>query len=51
MDWSGVERSDFIQITKDRLERLAEHGACGIKFWKDFGLTDPARRERQSSAD
>jgi predicted TIM-barrel fold metal-dependent hydrolase len=26
-------------VTIDRLERLVEHGACGIKFWKDFGLT------------
>lgn len=39
MDWSGIERSDFVQITLDRLHRLVEHGACGIKFWKDFGLT------------
>ena len=39
MDWTGVERSDFIQVTQDRLEQLIEHGACGIKFWKDFGLT------------
>lgn len=39
MDWSGIERSDFIQVTLDRLRRLVERGACGIKFWKDFGLT------------
>ena len=39
MDWSGIERSDFVQLTLDRLERLAEHGARGIKFWKDCGLT------------
>ena len=39
MDWTGVERSDFIQITLDRIHRLVEHGICGIKFWKDFGLT------------
>lgn len=39
MDWSGVERSDFVQLSLDRLERLVEHGACGIKFWKDLGLT------------
>lgn len=39
MDWTGVERDDFIQVTKDRLEQLVEHRACGIKFWKDFGLT------------
>jgi len=39
MDWSGIERSDFTQLSMDRLERLVEHGACGIKFWKDFGTT------------
>ena len=39
MDWSGVERSDFTQLSLGRLERLVEHGACGIKFWKDIGLT------------
>lgn len=39
MDWNGVERSDFTQLSVDRLERLVEHGACGIKFWKDLGLT------------
>lgn len=39
MDWAGVERSDFVPLTLDRLEALAERGACGIKFWKDFGLT------------
>lgn len=39
MDWSGVERPDFIDETFARLEKLAEHGAKGIKFWKDFGLT------------
>lgn len=39
MDWSGIERSDFVAVTLDRLERLVEHGACGIKFWKDFGLS------------
>jgi predicted TIM-barrel fold metal-dependent hydrolase len=39
MDWSGIERSDFTQLSMDRLERLVEHGAYGIKFWKDFGTT------------
>jgi predicted TIM-barrel fold metal-dependent hydrolase len=39
MDWNGVERSDFIQLSLDRLERLVEHGACGLKLWKDLGLT------------
>jgi predicted TIM-barrel fold metal-dependent hydrolase len=39
MDWSGVERNDFVQVTFDRLERLVEHGVQGIKFWKDLGLS------------
>ena len=39
MDWDGVDRSDFTQLSLDRLEKLVEHGACGIKFWKDLGLT------------
>ena len=39
MDWSGVERPDFAELSCDRLERMAEHGACGIKFWKDLGLS------------
>lgn len=39
MDWSGIERDDFIQLSLDRLERLVEHGAHGIKFWKDLGLS------------
>ena len=39
MDWSGVERPDFVEVTLGRLQRLIEHGAVGIKFWKDLGLT------------
>ena len=36
MDWSDVERDDFVKVTLDRLEKLVEHGAKGIKFWKDL---------------
>jgi predicted TIM-barrel fold metal-dependent hydrolase len=39
MDWSGVEHKSFAQLSVERLERLVEHGACGIKFWKDLGLS------------
>lgn len=39
MDWDGVGRKDFAQISCDRLERLVERGAIGIKFWKDLGLS------------
>ncbi|MFT4113818.1 amidohydrolase family protein [Silvibacterium sp.] len=38
MDWSGVERPDFAQVSCDRLERFVERGVCGLKFWKDLGL-------------
>jgi predicted TIM-barrel fold metal-dependent hydrolase len=39
MDWSDVAADNFVALTLDRLERLVEHGARGIKFWKDLGLT------------
>lgn len=39
MDWHDVLDDDFIKKTEDRLEEMAEHGAIGIKFWKDLGLT------------
>ena len=46
MDWSGVERSDFAAMTCDRLEQMLEHGAVGIKFWKDLGLVLKDERGR-----
>jgi hypothetical protein len=39
MDWSGVEKPDFAQLTCDRLEKFVERGAQGLKFWKDLGLS------------
>lgn len=39
MDWSGVDKPDFAQRSIERLEQLVEHGACGLKFWKDLGLS------------
>lgn len=39
MDWSDVAHPDFVDRTLRRLDRLVSHGAKGIKFWKDFGLT------------
>lgn len=39
MDWNGVERTDFVSLSLDRLQRMADEGACGIKFWKDLGLS------------
>ena len=38
MDWRDVDRPDFSAATIERLKRMIEHGACGIKFWKDLGL-------------
>ncbi|MGB7191614.1 MAG: amidohydrolase family protein [Acidobacteriaceae bacterium] len=39
MDWSDVTHPDFVVRTLERLDRLVERGARGIKFWKDFGLS------------
>lgn len=39
MDWSDVPAPDFVALTCDRLEEMREHGAVGIKFWKDLGLS------------
>jgi predicted TIM-barrel fold metal-dependent hydrolase len=39
MDWSGVEKPDFVQKSVETMERLTEKGICGMKFWKDLGLT------------
>ena len=37
MDWSDVQSAGFFQRSVDRLERLVERGACGLKIWKDLG--------------
>ncbi|HYA64831.1 MAG TPA: amidohydrolase family protein [Candidatus Sulfotelmatobacter sp.] len=37
MDWSDIETAGFFQRSVDRLERLVERGACGMKIWKDLG--------------
>jgi len=37
MDWSDVTSPGFFRRTVERLERLVEHGACGMKIWKDLG--------------
>jgi predicted TIM-barrel fold metal-dependent hydrolase len=38
MDWSDAQAPDFVQRSLDRIEKLVDHGAVGIKFWKDLGL-------------
>ena len=37
MDWSDVQSDGFFQRCVERLERLVERGACGMKIWKDLG--------------
>jgi predicted TIM-barrel fold metal-dependent hydrolase len=38
MDWRDLHEPDFFSRSVERLERLVEQGACGIKLWKDLGL-------------
>jgi predicted TIM-barrel fold metal-dependent hydrolase len=37
MDWSDVASPGFFRRSVERLERLVERGACGLKVWKDLG--------------
>jgi predicted TIM-barrel fold metal-dependent hydrolase len=37
MDWSDLQSAGFFKRSVDRLEQLIEHGACGLKIWKDLG--------------
>jgi predicted TIM-barrel fold metal-dependent hydrolase len=37
MDWSDVQSAGFFKRSVERLEQLVEHGACGLKIWKDLG--------------
>jgi predicted TIM-barrel fold metal-dependent hydrolase len=39
MDWSDLPSSGFLERSVDRLEELVEHGACGLKMWKDLGTS------------
>jgi predicted TIM-barrel fold metal-dependent hydrolase len=39
MDWHDLHETGFFARAVERLERLVEHGVCGIKIWKDLGLT------------
>lgn len=39
MDWNDVQSPGFFQRAVDRLEDLVEHGACGLKLWKDLGTS------------
>ena len=39
MDWTDLQQPGFFARAVERLERIVEKGACGMKFWKDLGLT------------
>ena len=39
MDWSDLSAPEFFTRAVERFERLVDHGACGIKIWKDLGLS------------
>jgi predicted TIM-barrel fold metal-dependent hydrolase len=39
MDWGDLQSPGFFERSVDRLERLVEQGACGLKIWKDLGTT------------
>jgi predicted TIM-barrel fold metal-dependent hydrolase len=39
MDWHDLAEPGFFGRSVERLERLVEHGARGIKVWRDLGLT------------
>lgn len=38
-DWTDRHDGDFWARSVERLERYADAGFCGIKIWKDLGLT------------
>lgn len=38
-DWSDLDSDNFWKRSVERLERYVETGFCGIKIWKDLGLT------------
>jgi predicted TIM-barrel fold metal-dependent hydrolase len=39
MDWTDLHTPGFFQRSVDRLEQIVEHGACGLKVWKDLGTS------------
>ena len=47
MDWSDLHSAGFFKRSVDRLEELVEHGACGLKLWKDL----PGELRRRPDAD
>ena len=39
MDWSGAASDSFWPRLTDHFERMVDEGACGLKLWKDLGLS------------
>jgi predicted TIM-barrel fold metal-dependent hydrolase len=39
MDWRDLHAPGFFSRCVERLEEVVEHGACGLKIWKDLGTT------------
>jgi predicted TIM-barrel fold metal-dependent hydrolase len=39
MDWTELHAPGFFTRCVERLERMVEHGACGLKIWKDLGTS------------
>lgn len=38
-DWTDLHEENFWKKSVERLEKYVEAGFCGIKIWKDLGLT------------
>ncbi len=51
MDWRDLGEPGFFGRSVERLERLVERGACGLKIWKDLGLTLRDRNDSQLRVD
>lgn len=39
VDWADLREPGFFTRAVERLERLVERGACGLKIWKDLGTS------------
>jgi predicted TIM-barrel fold metal-dependent hydrolase len=38
-DWADLDEGGFWRRSVDRLDQMARAGFCGVKIWKDLGLT------------
>ncbi|MGE5111630.1 MAG: amidohydrolase family protein [Acidobacteriaceae bacterium] len=39
MDWTDLHTPGFFSRCVEQLERMVDHGACGLKVWKDLGTS------------